>query len=66
MRHFLLQSLIAATLVAVLTGCTITPYVKDVHKKADGTVAVERCGLTVYLAFYGLIAKPTDCREETL
>lgn len=50
----------------LLTGCTITPFVRDVQKHDDGKVAIERCDLTVYLAVYGLIAKATDCHTETL
>jgi PBP1b-binding outer membrane lipoprotein LpoB len=61
------MKLITVLLAALLlSGCTVSSYVKDVRKNQDGSLSIERCDLTVYLAFYGLIAKPTDCKISTI
>lgn len=53
-------------LLALLSGCTVYHGgVKDVTLLKDGGVALEKCDLKVYLAFYGLVTSEDNCRTET-
>jgi hypothetical protein len=53
-------------LVVFISGCTVYHGgVKDVTMLKDGGMALEKCDLTVYLAFYGLVTSEDNCRTET-
>jgi hypothetical protein len=53
-------------LLVLLSSCTVYHGgVKDVTLLKDGGVALEKCDLKVYLAFYGLVTSEDNCRTET-
>jgi hypothetical protein len=63
MKHYTLS--LALILSTVLSGCTVYHGgVKDVTLAKDGSLHLEKCDLTVYFAFYGLVTQEDNCKTE--